>query len=427
MVNPLLYLLIKIYKLSLGTKLLFAILYITCSTGFSQSIFKPGYIINNDNDTIHGLLDFRSYKVQAVICTFKENQKASIQKFTPDQIKAYRFIDGKYFVSEKVVSEGIEKSLFLEYIVDGVADLYYFKDRAGAHFLIQKEDGKIYSLTKEKKVIKDKYGDSYVQTSHQYIGILKSIFNDAMEIHREIENADLNHKALTKVVKDYHEYICNDGECIIYEEKLPPVKFFLLPYFGVNLSNVVFLDQHPYRNFTFTQIPQPTIGISFNTIFPRLNERFSIEADLNVGKAEFYSFNRHPRNVYEEVNEILFSTLHFGTFGLLKYNYPTGRFRPNISAGAGAYHLFQNNFIRRYERVYSSTVYSYEVPEFFPLAPTLISWAIRTGFTYKINKKYDASLQLRYDHSIRALTTTNADDRSWNFFINKGVVLGISF
>lgn len=70
---------------------------------FGQDNFVKGYIITNTNDTVFGLVDFRSNYLNSVVCKFKENEKSATQSFNPGEIYAFRFQDeGKYYVTRTV-------------------------------------------------------------------------------------------------------------------------------------------------------------------------------------------------------------------------------------------------------------------------------------------------------------------------------------
>ena len=68
----------------------------------AQSDFRNGYIIDNNNDTIHGLIDYKGNHANAKKCIFKKDNNSQNQIFTPEEIKGYRFTDSKYYVSKSV-------------------------------------------------------------------------------------------------------------------------------------------------------------------------------------------------------------------------------------------------------------------------------------------------------------------------------------
>ena len=113
-----------------------------------------------------------------------------------------------------------EEKLFLEYLIHGKVDIYYYRDESGEHYFAQKGDDRLVPLTNDEK---SHYanGIEYLQESNQYIGMLKYLFQESPEVSRETESVTLDHKSLIKISKKYHNAVCTDEQCIIYEKKIP--------------------------------------------------------------------------------------------------------------------------------------------------------------------------------------------------------------
>ena len=93
--------------------LIFAFLF-SISWLYAQPDYRPGYIIANSNDTLYGKIAYRGDMRMRKICKFKTDGN-EIVKYTPYDIVAYRFEEGKYFVSREVS----DKKVFLEYLLKG--------------------------------------------------------------------------------------------------------------------------------------------------------------------------------------------------------------------------------------------------------------------------------------------------------------------
>jgi hypothetical protein len=68
----------------------------------AQTDFRPGYVIKTEGDTLWGSVDYRGSELMSSVCTFRNDKDGSVQKFTPNQIVAYRLKDSKYYVSETI-------------------------------------------------------------------------------------------------------------------------------------------------------------------------------------------------------------------------------------------------------------------------------------------------------------------------------------
>lgn len=103
------------------------ILQISFCLCYSQSHFKPGYVITYEGDSINGYIDVGKQKRLFKECKFKESKNGEIIYYTPDELIEFRIEKGKYYVSKALYNKGIEEKYFFEYLLNGIADLYYLK------------------------------------------------------------------------------------------------------------------------------------------------------------------------------------------------------------------------------------------------------------------------------------------------------------
>lgn len=153
--------------------------------------------------------------------------------FRPGEILGYRFNNGKYYVSKSLPFDN-DRVPFVEYVLDGIADLYFYYDSNGENFVIEKEDGPMIRLDNQEMVIEDEYGTKYIHKSKRYVGQLKAAFSEAPELHPTLEQMNLSLKPMIQATKKYHEYVCGDQECIIFEKKPPIFKATFRRRFGTN-------------------------------------------------------------------------------------------------------------------------------------------------------------------------------------------------
>jgi hypothetical protein len=182
----------------LGLMLLFAD--IACS----QRDFRPGYVIMQNHDTVTGLVLYKAVKTSTV-CSFKPGPDDQQVDYTPQDIRGFRFDDGKYYISREVSLADGKKLVFLEFLIRGKANIYYMRDGTD-HYFIEKENGPVIELTEEDKIISGENGVDYVKPE-QYTGKIKSILADCPELYPEIDRASLSHSSLTRLAKDYHNKV----------------------------------------------------------------------------------------------------------------------------------------------------------------------------------------------------------------------------
>src|SRR4051794_24296235 len=88
---------------------------------FSQSDFRSGFIVTNERDTVHGLLDYTSGRKSNTVCYYKKALNSETTTFTPEQLAGYGFDNDKVFVT-MALKPG--RLIFLEVIVNGIVSLY---------------------------------------------------------------------------------------------------------------------------------------------------------------------------------------------------------------------------------------------------------------------------------------------------------------
>ena len=200
-----------------------------------QKDFKNGYIIGLENDTIYGQINLKSNYSNSLICEFKKNPDDIPVRYDPDQIKSYRIEDFKYYVAKDIYIDSVNKKVFLEYLLDGVVDLYFYKGKDHEYYYIDKE-GEMYQLSNDEIVrnvnVMDDYYTRYAKNSNQYIGTLNYLFNDDPETKRHVPNTSYTLKSLINITKKYHVNTCPDLDCIDFT-KSAKTKIVLEPNIGL--------------------------------------------------------------------------------------------------------------------------------------------------------------------------------------------------
>ena len=310
---------------------------------YSQSNYKLGFVIKNSGDTIHGLIDSRGVKRMSKICKFKNDKKEKAIVFSPNDINSFSFNNGKKYISKTIIRNNNKpEKVFLEFIVNGKANLYYLKDNKKGYFFIQNENDSLIELINSEVNIRINNID-YLRDRKEYIGILKNVFQDCAEIQPNIENVDLNHKALIKLTTDYHNYVCKDYDCIIYKKDTKP-KYSIGILLGVYNSTIHFTKKnYLYRFFNsenFTCRYSSPIGLSVSQRnFFGINNNINLNFHLLYGK---YKYKSDSTSIELKVIELPM---------FISYSFPIGSFKPIINLG------INNSFL--IESIASSSDYKF--------------------------------------------------------------------
>ena len=203
----------------------------------SNNDFKEGYVISLKGDTTKGFILEQISRNASEQCIFKLNAKSESKMYKPGEIAGYRYLNGKYYISKEInIDSTTKKVIFLEFLIKGMANVYYYMDTK-EHYYIERSPIGLLELTEETTTYFDG-SHNYVSQS-KYKGKLIFELQDCPGIINEIQNTRLNHKSLIKLTKDYHEKVCNSESCIIYEKGNTSaiVKFGVLMGFSKNQYN----------------------------------------------------------------------------------------------------------------------------------------------------------------------------------------------
>jgi len=372
--------------------------------------YKEGYYITHANDTVYGLIDFGSDQKNAQECRFKLTESATEQVLTPKDINGYRFSnDGLYYKSKEIELNNVKRTLFLQYLVHGSMNLYYFVDADKLpYFVFEDENGKVVSVTKKK----DKIIDSKVIKDNQYAGILRYSFQDYPSVVKDWEKLRLTQADMIDFAKKYHDEVCTTGEnCIVYEEKnvdklYLKVNFSL--YGGMSFSKykIGYFD----ADFTDTS---PQIGGQVYFSFPRFSKSVSLLLDFSLSKIKVKNKqveNKYKRKVSYE------SMLYSGRLGG-RYSFLNGKICPVIEGGFVYTYLPKEKIEIKYPIGFSSES---------SLQNSFWGIYLAAGVDYKVWK--ETAVFIRAVHDVYLSGESKAAKTSINDkFYNTSVSLGYKF
>lgn len=375
----------------------------------AQSDYRPGYYITWEDDTIHGLIDYRGALRSSHSCSFKKNETASQENFSPQDIKAFRFINSKFYISKKLPAgeDKAEEQVFLEFLVDGITNLYYYKEKLhGDNYLLEDKSGNLYTLNNSESVQYVEGKGHILFQDFEYIGLLKATFADCMEIQPELEGALLQHNSLITLTKKYHDYICGDEQCIVYEKPLAKVKTRMAFSAGFGTQSLSF-DRGLFSGFAIGREPGYQLGLIFSNSFPGMNEKLSIDIGFDFQKVHFQGYQEYRSDI-ENLNYAFdINSLAVNPSAILKYVYPRGKIRPELGAGLySSFFVFKDEQIDA-EKLYPEWVYVKEITD-TPLPGLIAGLVFQTGVNVEINNN-ELFYHVKY-YKLRSLKNPKRDD-----------------
>jgi hypothetical protein len=172
---------------------------IICTSGFSQ--FKEGFIITNTNDTISGYINFEGSLFNSDHCAFKLQPDSDVKMYYPADIKAFRFINSKYFETREIPVNNGRKKVFIEWLIKGRASvLTYTQSIYKIRYFLLLEDNSLIELTNTSH-LSEKESAVYSHDNKEYIGLLKFCFMDCPSLQNKIETVSFDSKSLINITK----------------------------------------------------------------------------------------------------------------------------------------------------------------------------------------------------------------------------------
>lgn len=155
-----------------------------------QNNFYPGYIITLQQDTVHGLVNLRTDKINASCCVFKTDTDASPVTYYPSDIRGYRFANGgKLYISHSVeLKHGSNVQVFLECLFIGMKNLYYYENEDNEEIYFIESHGRLVKLESPTIVNTKNDGRTFKKEVNRYIPTLHYVFQDCPGIQNKIRS-----------------------------------------------------------------------------------------------------------------------------------------------------------------------------------------------------------------------------------------------
>lgn len=364
-------------------KLLILLLIFPVTAVFSQSNFKEGYLITLTNDTVYGLIDFRTDYTNAEVCRFMKSPDAAVEAYLPGSIAGYRFVaEGKYYVSKKVVFENLNQTYFLEFLLQGLKNLYYLPFDKGI-FFFEDKDGNMVGITRRPDQIIENYK---LKVDNRYKGVMSYLFRDCMPLATETSRVGFDKASMIQFSREYHDRVCDTGEsCIIFEHnyKRSFIQLDFTFFGGAELVNVKLTD----INFPAMSSLSPYIGAGIQLSSPRFLKmlHYTLEGSLSALSV------RSEHNVYFLGQYVFGYQSIIGRLNTgFEYIHDKGRIRPALGAGLNAQILISP------ERTYTKDNVYLQTGPF--MHSGLLGPAASVGVDVPLNDRTALSLRLLYAH-----------------------------
>lgn len=391
------------------------------TTAFAQQDFRKGYIITAQ-DTLKGLVDYRGDKRNALLCAFKTDHKAPIQKFSPAQLTGYGFEQGKRYEAHTLPGTG-KSTVFLQVLVKGPASLYAHRDTTSRDRFYLTMGDSLQEMKENFRYEKDKQGRLIKFSDLHYRKKLAANFRACSTLFSQIQQTRLKGSALINTVAAYNRCVNQDEP--FYVQPLARSRFTGGVVAGLNYAALKLTGFSYWNNPEgFTSSTQPQAGVYGNLTLPRVNEKLSLQGELLVTKNKFTANFTQAGN-FGRVNhyDLLFDLTYVKAPVQVRYTFPVGRNRPFLNVGV------MNGYAVgvKQESVMNSTLGSTSYNETKPAVENFrkYSQGFTGGFGWQFARRENKVmlLELRYESSNGFSNATAVKSAINSIYLNFGYQL----
>ena len=272
----------------------------------AQTNPKAGYIITNQNDTIHGTIDYLTEKKSEQFCKFCKLGESNYVNYSPNDIKAYRAENDEfYYVAKSVDIDNKKVRLFAGYLVKGGMSLYHFLSGGKDTYLLEGENGETAQISEISVV---NYTPQALQTVvRQNVAKASRVFIAHPEEMKKFTSSSFNANDLAEIVTDYNKTYCRDlGDCVQYSSKddvsKRSININILAGAGIGYDSYS-LSNYGKLHTTGGDNVVASVHAGMNIDFPRFSKKLFAQAKAKLSLRE-YSFSDQYKNDDTEETEV---------------------------------------------------------------------------------------------------------------------------
>ncbi|WP_261512880.1 PorT family protein [Chryseobacterium paludis] len=260
----------------------------TLSMNYAQIKFEKGYIINNSGERTEVLIkdvdwknnptDFE-YKLNDSSAPIKESVK-NIAEFAIDNSEKYvrktvmidHSSDIIAYISKNKTPDFKEETLFLKYVVEGKANLYYYQNNDTKRFFYNIDQSDIKQLIYKPYYV----NESLIRYNNEYKKQIAENLTCGIE-NKEIERADYKTNALTRIFVKYNN--CSNGGSVNYtqnKEKRDFINLNIRPGISSSKLQTTFNSYDPAGKTDFDRKFSFRIGAELEFILPYNKNKWSV-------------------------------------------------------------------------------------------------------------------------------------------------------
>lgn len=296
----------------------------------------------------------------------------TLTNYSPYEIDEYGIDEEKIYVSRNIRINNSSKRVFLEVLVKGKTNLYYYQDEQYRTFFISKDSIDIIEI--QEKSDNEK---SYFRS------VLRDQTSDSPAVFDATYLAQYNKKSITEFINRY-----NRGE----NKPFPFFKFGVTSSLELSkLTNPLNVSPAYLENINYTYDGFICVGLFAD--IPLMPSNFSFHLELYHSSHKFSETGSNEKTEYDLVanqNSLKMPVL-------LRYYFYSGKMNPYVNAGG----IVAYNYHRK-NNLYVSTIENNIIDIYLEKNAAVIpefqyGYSAGTGIEWKINRKNGLFFELRHN------------------------------
>ena len=294
-------------------------------------------------------------------------------EYTPWQVSEYGFDDGRTYVAKNITTPDSARKVFLERLVKGRYNLYYYERETGMTFFLEKDSTLFVELPKRAKNGKKKtFRDDLLHYT-----------SDCPQMADAVKLVRYNRAGYKKLMKRYET--CEKR----------PFPFFrfgitagysaskLLPKSSISISEIGLMEYSYDGGFVAGLFIESPVLLSDISVFAELlftHHEFSANTSINGRDMDFYG-----------------KTSSVQVPLLVRYSFPSNKLRPFVNAGCAFLYNFDSE-----DKLYTATVSPTLVEisgvhETSLIRDAMIGYSVGGGAAFQVRPRNWISLDIRYN------------------------------
>jgi hypothetical protein len=375
----------------------------------AQSGFRPGYIIKNNGDTLNGLVFYGANGKFEKTCLFRRFEIAREVSYSPGQINAYGFRNGRYFESKKA---GRNK-IFLECLVKGEVSVYIVPGKYNGTVYLQSPQTGIFKLARGNNKLAGagdfaSYRDALAwmlnKTGNKEVS-LANLDYDAREIAAAVREST----SLSQTVS--RGFYPTPGVHFLRDNSVMKQGSLLSlglsgGYQFVTITAPGNVHTQYFRDPKFNNSYRPAVGLYVKSKFSKKSDLFSAKLGLHFVTDSYYAYSEYSDGIEKFSDDIDIDFSEIQVPLSIQLNFGKKSIHPYLTAGGYMSFIIDQSYSRMSNSRRGESVYTdyYEDLKM----DNAVGFIVGAGVEFELGKARVFSLEGGYSKGNQLLSKSNS-------------------